>query len=120
MLRRFWRIMKKVFLSIALALPSIGNAAIIPVTTNSQSTQSKVSAVRVESRWAFVSFDSPALPSDCPNSRVYLNLESESHKVAYSTALAAFMSGKNVAIRADTAPSQVFGACQLYDIYVVK
>ena len=112
--------MKKVLLSVALALPGIGNAAIISVTTNSESTQSTISAVRVESRWAFVSVDNPALPSACPNSRVYLNLESESHKVAYSTALAAFMAGKSVAIRADTVPSQVFGACQLYDIYVVK
>jgi hypothetical protein len=104
-------------IGILLLVLNVGaSAAIVAVPTS----QSEINAVRVESRWGFVSFSNHAGPAACPANRVYLNLDNEIHRVAYSTALAAFMSGKPVAIRADDVPSKVFGACALYDIYVVQ
>lgn len=90
------------------------HASIVGATLNG----AKVNAVRVESGWGFISFDKPASLAPCSADRVYLNLDNEAHRVAYSTALAAFMSGKTVSVRADDVPSKVFGTCALYDIYV--
>ncbi|HMW48054.1 MAG TPA: hypothetical protein PKD17_00040 [Cellvibrionaceae bacterium] len=90
------------------------HASIVGATLNG----AKVNAVRVESGWGFISFDKPASLAPCSADRVYLNLDNEAHRVAYSTALAAFMSGKTVSVRADDVPSKVFGACAMYDIYV--
>jgi hypothetical protein len=90
------------------------HAAIIGLTQSG----AKISAVRIESRWGFISFTNRSSPAACPEARVDLNLESEPHRMAYSTALAAFMAEKHVVIRVDDASAKVFNACSLYDIYV--
>ena len=105
--------MRKLFILAACMYSCHAPAGVLGVTTNT----SKISAVRIESRWGFVSFSDQSI-SACSNGRVYLNLDNEFHKAAYSTALAAYMSGKKIAIRADDAAPLVFGACQIYDILI--
>lgn len=105
--------MKFIVTSMLLLFSVTVNAGVISVTTS----ESKVSAVRIESKYALVSFSNQS-DSDCSKGRAYLDLDNEYHKVAYSTALAAYMSGKSVAIRTYDNSSLVFGTCKIYDIYV--
>ncbi|AIW21382.1 hypothetical protein F0267_24665 [Vibrio coralliilyticus] len=106
----------KYFIGLMMVISaSFTQAAVLEVTTS----LSKVSAVRVESKWGFISFSNQS-QSACSNGRVYVDLDSEYHKISYSTALAAYMSGKSVTIRADDAAAKVFGACRIYDIYVTN
>ncbi|WP_054114249.1 hypothetical protein [Marinagarivorans algicola] len=112
--------MKGLYLGALFFMSAYSFGDIVRVTTNNDSIQSKVTALRVESHWGFVSFDNNIGNRDCPKNRVYLNLKSEVHRVAYSTAMAAYMAGKVVEIRADNRIPKVFSACSLYDIVVAQ
>jgi hypothetical protein len=81
----------------------------------------EIANVRVEGSYGFIGF-SNAVPSGstCKGNRVWINLNEEVGRVKYSTALTAFASGKQVILRSFSNASVVFGACELYDIYVLK
>ena len=88
-------------------------SAFAAVTTGTDTT---VSALRVESGWGFISYPTAISDSNCPGNRVYVKLDSDKGKTAYSTAMAAFMAQKPVKIRAVSDSAKVYGACELYDI----
>ena len=84
--------------------------------------QQQITNVRVEGIYGFIGFDIGfSSPSTCGGNRVWIDLREETERMKYSTALAAFTAGKKVNIRAnERSRGVVFGACQMYDIYVVK
>ena len=90
-------------------------SAYADVTTDTSTT---ITAVRVESKWGFISYAAPIADESCSGNRVYIDLTDETDRVAYTTALAAFFAQKSVKIRAVSDGVKVFGACLLYDIYV--
>ena len=81
----------------------------------------EITDVRVEGQYGFIGF-SNTFPSgsSCKGNRVWINLKEEVGRVKYSTALTAFASGKQVILRSFSNAPVVFGACELYDIYVSK
>ncbi len=82
----------------------------------------EITNLRVEGSSAFIGFETGfSGSSTCSGTRVWINLKDEVGRVKYSTALMAFAAGKKVVLRANpTSSGLVFGACQLYDIYVTK
>lgn len=56
----------------------------------------------------------------CPQSRVYMDLDSEAGRVIYSTTLTALVAKNTVSIRASDSAPKNFGACQICDIVILS
>jgi len=99
----------------ALFMPILSSAEIVSVATQN------LPSVRVEGNAAFLYLETPfdSTVSNC-GGRVWINLNDEVGRVKYSTALMAFASSKAVNIRANSAAPKMFGACELYDIVVLR
>ena len=74
-----------------------------------------ITNLRVESSYGFIGFAQSM--SNCGD-RVWVDMNTALGRATYATAMLAFSTGKPVIIRADDAGTRVFGACNLYDIYV--
>lgn len=81
--------------------------------------QQKITNLRVESYAGLIGFSINPSDTDCIN-RYWVDLRDEVEKVKFSVAMMAFASGKKVILRANPLASKVYGACKLYDIYVVE
>ena len=109
-------ISKKVLAITTLSLFSLFASAVESIP------QQEITNIRVEGIYGFIGFSTGfSSPSTCGGNRVWVDLSNEVERIKYSTALAAFTAGKKVNIRAnERSRGVVFGACQMYDIYVTK
>lgn len=107
---------KKLIISLTFTILSLPSFAVENVP------HQEITNLRVEGSAAFVGFETGfAGSSTCSGTRVWININDEVGRVKYSTVLMAFAAGKKVALRAHpSSHGLVFGACQLYDIYVTK
>lgn len=80
-----------------------------------QGTTTVIANLRIEGTYGFVGF-AQSMPA-C-GERVWLDMNSVIGRATYATAMLAFSTGKLVTVRADDQSTRVFGACNLYDIYV--
>ena len=81
----------------------------------------KIDNLRVEGTFGFVGFSETfPIGSECSGNRVWIDLKDDIGKIQYSTALAAFAAQNTVSLRANPSAPKTFGACKIYDIYVVK
>jgi hypothetical protein len=95
-----------------------GLLAGLPATAAVDGTPATVvTNLRVESNYGFIGF-AQAIPS-C-GERVWVDMTTPLGRSVYSTAMLAFATGRSVVIRADNASTRVFGACNIYDIYVAQ
>jgi hypothetical protein len=92
-------------------------AASMPAVAAIEEVSTTVTNLRAESSYGFIGTAQP-LPT-C-GGRVWVDMNSVLGRAAYSTAMMAFAMGKTVVIRAYTESTHVFGACNLYDIYVTQ
>lgn len=104
-------------ISVASLLATALCAASMPAVADIEAVTTTVTNLRVESSYGFIGTAQP-LPT-C-GGRVWVDMNSVLGRAAYSTAMMAFAMGKTVAIRAYTESTHVFGACNLYDIYVTQ
>ncbi len=87
----------------------------LPAGAAMQSTSTTVANLRVEGSWGFIGV---TVPLPVCGSRVWVDMSNPLGRTVYSTALMAHSTGRSTTIRAYDESTRVFGACQLYDIYV--
>ncbi len=82
----------------------------------------KVIGLRIEQSWGFITFDSKINnpDSDLAHDRVWVDITTPEGRAAYSTAMFAFTTGKNVKVRGYVGEYYILDAdlMKLYDIYV--
>ncbi|MET1257582.1 hypothetical protein [Aliikangiella maris] len=104
-----------IFALVVLALSGATLAA-------SDSYTAKVSHIRVESTYGFISMEGTlpwAQELNCSSERIWVDLKDEIGKIQYNTALSAMVAGKKLYIRVHTdSTSIVYGACKLYDLVI--
>ena len=84
-------------------------------------SKQQITSIRAEGNVALLDFNiAPDSSSGCED-RVWIALDNEVSRAKYSLALTAFMSGKEVSVRAyDTESLKIFTECKMYDIVVSK
>lgn len=84
----------------------------------------KIQSLRVEYLYGFIEVDESLVfgtTHGCSNERVWVDVNGEIGRVAYSTALAALAGQNTVKIRVSESSSNiVYGACKLHDIVILR
>ena len=95
----------------------VGMALAMQAGATLQSSTATVTNLRIEAGYGFI-----GVAQDLPNcgGRVWLDMSTVLGRAMYSTAMLAFSSGKTVTVRAFDESQRVFGACNIYDIWVVQ
>jgi hypothetical protein len=100
-----------------LVLLALAFAALNAHATVQGTPATVITNLRVESSYGFIGY-AEAMPN-C-GGRVWVDMTTPLGRAVYATAMMAFSTGKSVVVRADDASTRVFGACNLYDIYVTQ
>lgn len=108
-----WTNMRKYRVLVSL----VAAVAAAPATAAIQEATGQITSLRVESVYGFVSLSTP-IPN-CP-SRLWIDMNSVVQRAMYATAMLALSTGKQVTLRGLDDGTKVYGACPIWDIYVVQ
>jgi hypothetical protein len=98
-------------LSLLLLLSPNSMAALVAST-------GPIANLRLEGNWGFIGLTQPMQPASTCVGRVWVDMTTTFGRSVYATAMMALATNQTAVIRAFEESPLVFGACQLYDIYV--